>query len=70
LLTKYATSGMENDINTYTQNLFSPTKGFWEIVDKYPRVRKKVKVLVAFYNRVNPVFTMSYFKKLDRGLMD
>ena len=56
---------MENDINTYAQNLFSPTTGFWDIVEKYPRVKKKVKLLVKFYNKINPVFTMSYFRKLD-----
>lgn len=66
LLTQYASSGMENDINTYAQNLFSPSTGFWDIVEKYPRVKKKVKLLVAFYSKINPVFTMSYFRKLDQ----
>jgi hypothetical protein len=64
LLTQYATSGMENDINTFAQNLFSPSAGFWDIVDHYPRVKRKVRLLVAFYNKVNPVFTMAYFRRL------
>jgi hypothetical protein len=65
-LTEYATSGMENDLNTYAQNLFSPSPGFWEIVEQYPRIKKKVKLVVSFYNKVNPLFTMNYFKKLDK----
>lgn len=63
ILTQYSTSGLENDLNTYAQNLFSPSPGFWEIVDQFPRVRKKVRLLVNFYNRINPVFTINYFRK-------
>ncbi|MEO6612867.1 MAG: hypothetical protein ABIT05_10300 [Chitinophagaceae bacterium] len=64
-LTQYSLSGMENDINTYAQNLFSPSAGFWKIADQYPRVKTKVKLLVAFYNQVDPLFTEDYFKKLN-----
>lgn len=65
-LTQYSLSGLENDINTFAQNIFSPSKGFWEIVDQYPRIKKKVKLLVAFYNRIDPSFTEDYFRKMDK----
>ncbi len=64
-LTQYALSGMENDLNTIAQNIFSPSENFWEIVDKYPRIKKKVDVFIAFYNKLNPLFTYSYFRKLN-----
>jgi len=60
-LTQYALSGMENDINTIAQNLFVPSPGFWHIVDTYPLIAKKTRLLIAFYNRIDPVFTESYF---------
>lgn len=62
-ITQYAYSGLENDLNTVAQNLFKPDQNFWEIVDKYPRIRQKVKLLIAFYNKLNPVFTEAYFRK-------
>ena len=65
-LTQYSLSGMENDINTFAQNIFSPSEGFWKIADKYPRIKKKVKLLTSFYKKINPMFTEDYFKKLNR----
>lgn len=64
MLTQYAMSSIENDLNTFAQNLFSPSEGFWEIVDHYPRIRRKTRLLINFYNRINPGFTESYFRKL------
>ncbi len=64
-ITQYAYSGLENDVNTIAQNLFKPDTGFWEIVDKYPRIRQKVKLLIAFYKRLDPVFTEDFFRNLN-----
>jgi hypothetical protein len=65
ILTQYALSAMENDINTLAQNLFCPAKGFWKTVDKYPRVKAKVLLLINFYNKFSPAYTQYYFRKLD-----
>lgn len=62
-LTQYAMSGMENDINTVAQNLFSPSPGFWDIADRYPRIHEKVKLLISFYHKLDPLFTEQYFRK-------
>jgi hypothetical protein len=64
-LTQYSLSGMENDINTFAQNLFSPSEGFWKIVDQYPRIRRKTKLLIDFYNRIDTQFTEEYFRNLS-----
>lgn len=63
-LTQYALSGMENDINTIAQNLFSPSEGFWDYVERFTRIKQKVNLLIVFYNRLDPVFTEGYFRKM------
>ena len=64
-LTQYSLSGMENDINTFAQNLFSPSVNFWNYVDHYPNINKKTKLLISFYNKIDPIFTENYFRKLS-----
>jgi hypothetical protein len=64
MLTQYALSSLENDLNTFAQNLFCPTKEFWLLVKKYPRIKKKVQLFVSFYNKINSVFTEAYFRNL------
>jgi hypothetical protein len=64
MLTQYAMSSLENDINTVAQNLFCPSPGFWKIVDQYPRVKKKVNLLIAFYRKISTTFDESYFRKM------
>ena len=66
-LTQYSLSSLENDVNTFAQNIFCPSPDFWQITEKYPRVRRKVKLLIAFYNHINPIFTEDYFKKLKEN---
>jgi hypothetical protein len=64
-LTQYALSDMENDINTLAQNIFRPAPGFWTKVDHYPRIRKKVSLLIDFYHNLSSVFTEQYFRKFQ-----
>ncbi|HEV7780302.1 MAG TPA: hypothetical protein VGO58_03500 [Chitinophagaceae bacterium] len=64
-LTQYSLSGLENDINTFAQNIFSPSPGFWQLADQYPRINRKIKLLVEFYHRIDPLFTEDYFRKLN-----
>ena len=67
LITEYAMSGVENDVNTLAQNLFLPDRRFWKIVDSYPRVYKKVKLLIGFYNKLSPQFTEQYFRSFSNN---
>jgi hypothetical protein len=64
-LTQYALSSLENDVNTLAQNLFLPAGGFWAKVDQYPRIRKKVSLLISFYYSIDHRFTEQYFKKFE-----
>jgi len=61
-LTQYALSGMENDINTLAQNLFCPSAGFWNTVEKFSLLSKKVKLLMKFYHSLDSHFTESFFR--------
>ncbi len=65
ILTQYALSAMENDLNTLAQNLFCPNKDFWKVVDKYPRLKTKVLLMISFYNKFSAVYTENYFRRLD-----
>jgi hypothetical protein len=67
-LTEYAMSSIENDLNTVAQQLFLPSKNFWKIADTCPRIRMKTQLLINFYNTLNPLFTESYFRKLNSAL--
>lgn len=64
-LSQYAYSGIENDINSIAENLFKPVDGFWYVVNHFPRINEKVKLLIEFYYNINKVFTEAYFKKLN-----
>jgi len=64
-LTQYAYSSLENDVNTLAQNLFRPGARFWTIVDHYPRIRKKVTLLINFYHNIDAAFTEPYFRKFE-----
>ncbi|MBI5856799.1 MAG: hypothetical protein HZB42_04035 [Sphingobacteriales bacterium] len=64
-LTQYAISSLENDLNTLAQNLFKPDEDFWIYFDTYPRIRQKVKLLVAFYGKLDKSFTEDYFRKFS-----
>ncbi len=61
---QYARSSIENDVNSIAQNLFCPEKEFWSIVDRFPRVKQKTKLLITFYNQLNPRFTEEWFRKM------
>jgi len=68
LLTQYAGSDIENDVNTFAQNLFAPERDFWNYVDRYPGIKKKTDLLVNFYGRLSSMYTKAYFRKMDKQL--
>ena len=66
ILTQYAGSGIENDVNTIAQNLFSPEKDFWPIVDRFPRIKIKADLLIGFYGQLSSMYTAAWFRKMDK----
>ncbi|MBL0912589.1 MAG: hypothetical protein IBJ09_09470 [Bacteroidia bacterium] len=60
-LYQYAQSDMENDFNSFAENIFAPNPGFWDAISHYPALQNKLNLIIAFYNRLNPAFTRDYF---------
>jgi hypothetical protein len=65
-LAEYATASMEEDVNMMSEALFSGAKKFWKAVDDFPRLKRKLDLLIAFYKAWDPMFTETYFRSLAR----
>ncbi len=60
-LYQYANSDVENDLNSFAENIFAPSPEFYDLVDKYPALKNKWKLIIKFYNSIDPKFTEDYF---------
>jgi hypothetical protein len=65
VLTQYGGSSIENDVNTFAQNLFCPEKNLWNYVDRFPRIKQKAKLLISFYSKISAMYTEQYFRKME-----
>jgi len=63
-LNKYSQSSLEEDMNVFSQNLFSGGEAFWTIVDRYNKIKAKTMLIIGFYHKIDPVFTEEYFRHL------
>ena len=63
-LFQYAASDLENDINSFAENLFSPTLEFRDALKKHSVLRKKMGMLIAFYTALDPSLNNSFFAEL------
>lgn len=70
ILYEYALSSMENDFNSYAENLFCPKKEFWKVAEQYPNVKQKVYLITEFYNQIHSQFTTEYFMKFKPNYFD
>lgn len=65
IINEYAMSSMENDFNEIAINLFKSNPGFWDVVEEYPKIRKKVDLAISFYQNLDASFTEEYFRKIS-----
>jgi hypothetical protein len=63
-LYEYAESTLENDFNSFAENIFMGEESFFNIVESYDKLKSKLNLTIAFYNSLDPVFTIDYFKGL------
>lgn len=63
-LYEYAESTAENDFNSFAENIFMGDESFFNTVDNYEKLEMKLDLIVQFYNSLDPVFTLEYFKGL------
>ena len=64
-LAQYATASLEEDFNLFSESLFFSNRLF-TLAEKYPAIRKKLELLLAFYSRLSPLFTREYFFTIDK----
>ncbi|HMO33007.1 MAG TPA: hypothetical protein PKE63_02560 [Lacibacter sp.] len=64
-LCDYSLSNWENDFNMYAEYIFCGGAAFWKLVDKYPLVKKKVGLVINFYNtQVSHIYRESFFREV------
>lgn len=61
-LYQYGRASLEEDFNSYAIHLFCGPPSFWAAVDRYPRVARKARIAVAFYQFVDATFTEERFR--------
>lgn len=65
LLNQYAGASIEEDLNVFAETLFTDKKIF-TLAKIYPRIGKKLKLLIRFYRRIHTDFTKAYFSKMTQ----
>jgi hypothetical protein len=63
-LNQYSLASLEEDWNCYAEYIFVNDPGFWEAWEEYEAIRKKTAILIGFYNALDPMFTLEYFRGL------
>lgn len=63
-LTRYSRASLEEDVNVFAQNLFAGNPVFWEIVDQNIRIRRKARLLISLYQKIDPRFNEGYFRHM------
>lgn len=62
-LYEYGMSGMENDFNSISKNLFLPHHKFWSEALDHDIIRDKVLLTLKLYHQIHPDFTINYFRE-------
>ena len=63
-LSVYSRASVEEDFNVFAQNLLGGEKALWDAAAKYPRIAVKLRLMIAFYSRLDPKFDETFFRKL------
>jgi hypothetical protein len=65
-LHEYATTDMENDLNSFAEHMFSGTKEFYAVCENYPKLKKKFKLAVEFYSKLDPAMNEEFFLRFRK----
>lgn len=63
-LNQYSLASEEEDFNCYAEYIFLSDAGFWMAWKNNEAVREKAAVIIAFFGRLDPQYTLEYFKTL------
>lgn len=61
-LYEYGKASLEEDVNTFAENMFKSKEGFWDAVMTHKRLRRKFGVIMRFYYRIDTNFSPSFFR--------
>ena len=65
-LYQYAMSGLENDFNSISKNLFCPNNSLWKKAYRYQKIKLKIILTIDFYNNISDTFNIEYFKEFEK----
>lgn len=63
----YAQASQEEDFNSIASRLLMGDEGLWRAVAQFPKVKEKSLLVMAFYGRLHPQFTQSWFEAQRSG---
>ena len=63
-LNEYAKASVEEDFNSFAARLFTGDPLLWRAIDRYPKVRAKAELAMAFYRKLDASFTKEFFASL------
>lgn len=63
-LNEYSLASLEEDFNCFAEYIFISGEEFWQAWEQSEAIRKKTEILISFYNRIDPFFTLEYLKGL------
>ena len=65
-LKQYSKSTLENDLNGIAAMLLTGKAELWDIAKRFPRIRRKLELTLAFYQKLDPAFAEAFFRSLVR----
>ena len=65
-LHEYATTDLENDLNSFAENIFSGNKEFYALCENYPKLKKKFQLFVNFYSEIDPAMDEEFFERFRK----
>ncbi len=63
-LNEYSLASIEEDLNCYAEYIFLNDPGFWDAWESSEAIRTKTETLIRFYQQIDPIFTLEYFRGL------
>lgn len=63
---QYGQASMEEDFNSYAGRLWMGDAELWNAIEKYPKVKAKADLAMAFYQKLDGALTEQFFRSLRR----
>lgn len=63
-LRQYSQASMEEDFNGFARAMFRGDLALWEAAERFPRIGQKLRLAIAFYEKIDPTLSEDYFRSL------